>query len=81
MLRGRDRTSQADRYRKVAAEYKVLSEATADQFLQAYYLRIADDYSARVDREVRAFAAEGASGVARRGRRADTPLKGSPPRP
>jgi hypothetical protein len=81
MLRGSERGSQANRYRKVAAEYKGLSEATTDQFLRTYYLRIADDYSARVDREVRAFAAEGATCVARRRGRADTRLKRSAPRP
>jgi hypothetical protein len=57
MLRGSGRGSQADRYRKVAAEYKGLSDATADQFLRSYYLRIAGDYSARVGRKVQAFGA------------------------
>jgi hypothetical protein len=39
-----DRADRADRYRKVAAEYTGLSEATSDQFLRSYYLRIAEDY-------------------------------------
>jgi hypothetical protein len=39
-----DRADRADRYRKVAAEYTGLSEATPDQFLRSYYLRIAEDY-------------------------------------
>jgi hypothetical protein len=54
-----DRADRADRYRKVAAEYTGLSEATPDQFIRLYYLRIADDYIARVDRETPALAREG----------------------
>jgi hypothetical protein len=54
---------RADRYRKVAAEYTGLSKATPDQFLRAYYLRIADDYTARVDREVQALAKEGSAAL------------------
>jgi hypothetical protein len=37
-----DRAERADRYRKVAAEYTGLSEATPDQFLRSFYLRIAE---------------------------------------
>jgi hypothetical protein len=50
-------------YRKVAAEYKGLSEETADQFLRSYYRRIADDYMERVDREARALLREGSSAL------------------
>jgi hypothetical protein len=63
MLHGSDRRSRADRYRKVAAEYKGLSEETADQFLRSYYLRIADDYMERVDREVRALLSDGSAAL------------------
>jgi hypothetical protein len=41
-----DRAAKAERYRTVAAEYTGLSEATPDQFLRSYYLRIAEDYLA-----------------------------------
>jgi hypothetical protein len=63
MLHGSDRRSRADRYRTVAAEYKGLSEETADQFLRSYYLRIADDYMERVDREVRALLRDGSAAL------------------
>jgi hypothetical protein len=58
-----DRADRADRYRKVAAEYIGLSKATPDQFLRAYYLRIADDYMTRVNRETQALAREGSAAL------------------
>jgi hypothetical protein len=63
MFYGHDRGSRADRYRKVAAEYTALSAAADDQFLRLYYLRIADDYMARVDREARALGREGSAAL------------------
>jgi hypothetical protein len=57
-----DRAAMADRYRKVAAEYTGLSEATPDQFLRSYYLRIAEAYLVQVDREVRTSEREALAG-------------------
>jgi hypothetical protein len=53
-----DRADRADRYRKVAAEYTGLSEATPDQFLRSFYLRIAEDYQDQSLREMRALQRE-----------------------
>ena len=53
-----DRADRADRYRKVAAEYTGLSEATPDQFLRSYYLRIAEDYQDQSLLEMREFERE-----------------------
>jgi hypothetical protein len=53
-----DRANRADRYRKVAAEYTGLSEATPDQFLRSFYLRIAEDYIAQSQGELRALERE-----------------------
>jgi hypothetical protein len=53
-----DRATRADRYRKVAAEYTGLSEATPDQFLRSFYLRIAEDYLAQSQGELRALERE-----------------------
>ena len=67
-----DHGSMANRYRKVAAEYKGLSEATVDQFLRSYYLRVAEDYLVRSDGELRALKRESAA--------AASSLKGWPPK-
>jgi hypothetical protein len=53
-----DRADRADRYLKVAAEYTGLSEATPDQFLRSYYLRIAEDYQDQSQRELCALERE-----------------------
>jgi hypothetical protein len=53
-----DRANRADRYRKVAAEYTGLSEATPDQFLRSFYLRIAEDYLAQSQGELRTLEQE-----------------------
>jgi hypothetical protein len=53
-----DRAARADRYREVAAEYAGLSEATSDQFLRSYYLRIAEDYQDQSQRELWALERE-----------------------
>jgi hypothetical protein len=49
-----DRAAKAERYRTVAAEYTGMSEAAADPFLGSYYLRIAEDYLAQSQAELRA---------------------------
>jgi hypothetical protein len=48
-----DRADRAERYRKVAVEYTGLSEAATDPFLGSYYLRIAEDYLAQSQGEMR----------------------------
>jgi hypothetical protein len=53
-----DRADRVDRYRKVAVEYTGLSEATADQFLRSFYLRIAEDYQDQSLREMRELERE-----------------------
>jgi hypothetical protein len=53
-----DRGRRAARYKEVAAEYTGLSEATSDQFLRSYYLRIAEEYLARSQGELRALERE-----------------------
>ena len=53
-----DRADRADRYRKVATEYTGLSEATPDQFLRSFYLRIAEDYQDRSLLEMRELERE-----------------------
>jgi hypothetical protein len=53
-----DRAERADRYRKVAAEYTGLSEATPDQFLRSFYLRIAAIYQDRSLFEMRELQRE-----------------------
>jgi hypothetical protein len=53
-----DRSARADRYREVAVEYTRLSEATSDQFLRSYYLRIAEDYQDRSLLEMRELERE-----------------------
>jgi hypothetical protein len=59
MFRGTyDRADRADRYRRVAAEYTGLSEATPDQFLRSFYLRIAEDYQDQSLREMRELERE-----------------------
>jgi hypothetical protein len=58
MFRGAYRTARADRYRKVAAECSGLSEAATDPFLSSYYLRIAEDYLAQSQGELRALERE-----------------------
>jgi hypothetical protein len=42
----------------VAAEYSGLSEATPDQFLRSFYLRIAENYQDRSLREMRELERE-----------------------
>jgi hypothetical protein len=81
MLHGSDRRSKAERYRKVAAEYKGLAEAADDQFLRSYYLRIANDYMERVDREARALLSEGSAALPGAANEPKLHLKGSTPRP
>jgi hypothetical protein len=53
-----DRSARADCYREVAVEYTRLSEATSDQFLRSYYLRIAEDYQDRSLLEMRELERE-----------------------
>ena len=53
-----DRAAKANRYREVAAEYNSLSETTSDQFLRSYYLRIAEEYQAQSQGELRALERE-----------------------
>jgi hypothetical protein len=53
-----DRAARADRYREVAVEYTRLSEATSDQFLRSYYIRIAEDYQDQSQRELLALERE-----------------------
>jgi hypothetical protein len=53
-----DRAARADRYRAVAAEYTGMSEDAADPFLGSYYLRIAEDYLAQSQGELRALEQE-----------------------
>jgi hypothetical protein len=53
-----DRADRAERYRKVAAEYTGLSEAATDPFLGSYYLRIAEDYFAQSQGEMRVLERE-----------------------
>jgi hypothetical protein len=77
MFHGHDRGSRADRYRKVAAEYTALGEAADNQFLRAYYYRIADDYMARVNREVPELQREGSSALPGAADEPSSP-KGSP---
>jgi hypothetical protein len=72
-----DRGSRANRYRKVAAEYKGLSEATVDQFLRSYYLRIAEEYLVRSDGELRALTRESTAALTSAAA-ALSSLKGSP---
>jgi hypothetical protein len=59
-----DRAARAARYRRVVAEYTGLSEATADQFLRSYYLRIAEQYMVRIEPEVRALRQENFAALA-----------------
>jgi hypothetical protein len=59
-----DRTARADRYRKVAAEYAGMSEEAADPFLGSYYLRIAEDYLAQSQGELRASEREKVAALA-----------------
>jgi hypothetical protein len=53
-----DREKRADRYRKVAAEYAVLSKDASEPFLRSYYLRTAEEYLVRADGELRMSARE-----------------------
>jgi hypothetical protein len=65
MFRGTyDRAERAERYRKVAAEYAGLSEAATDPFLGSYYLRIAEDYLAQSQGELRALERESIAALA-----------------
>jgi hypothetical protein len=59
-----DRAARADRCRKVAAEYTGMSEAAADPFLGSYYLRIAEDYLAQSQGELRALERERVAALA-----------------
>jgi hypothetical protein len=59
-----DRAARADRYREVAVEYTGLSEATSDQFLRSYYLRIAEDYQDQSQRELWALEREQVNALA-----------------
>jgi hypothetical protein len=59
-----DRATKAERYRTVAAEYAGLSEAAADPFLGSYYLRIAEDYLAQSQAELRALEQERVTALA-----------------
>jgi hypothetical protein len=71
MFHGRyDRKKRAERYRKVAAEYAVLSTDTTDPILRSYYLRIAEDYFARAKRELTMLGREHLAGLTSA---ADTP--------
>jgi hypothetical protein len=53
-----DRAARAGRYREVAAEYTGMSEDAADPFLGSYYLRIAEEYLAQSQGELRALEQE-----------------------
>jgi hypothetical protein len=59
-----DRAVTADRYRKVASEYAELSKAAADPHLGSYYLRIAEDYLAQSQGELRALEQERVAALA-----------------
>jgi hypothetical protein len=59
-----DRAVRADRYPKVADEYAELSKATADQHLGSYYLRIAEDYLAQSQGELRVLEKERVAALA-----------------
>jgi hypothetical protein len=59
-----DRAERADRYRNVAAEYADLSKAATDPYLGSYYLRIAEDYLAQSQAELRALEQERVTGLA-----------------
>jgi hypothetical protein len=71
-----DRASRADRYRKVAAEYTSLSKDTTDSFLGSYYLRIAEEYADRSDRERRALQRESVTSLT-----SAAEIPSPPPRP
>jgi hypothetical protein len=59
-----NRANTADRYRQIAAEYAGLSQDTTDPFLRPYYLRIAEDYLAQSQAELRALEQERVTGLA-----------------
>jgi hypothetical protein len=59
-----DRTTRAERYRKVAAEYAGLAEAAAEPFRRSYYLRIAEDYQDQSQRELCALERERVAALA-----------------
>jgi hypothetical protein len=59
-----DRAARANRYRSVTAEYTGLSRAATNPSLGSYYLRIAEDYLAQSQAELRALEQERVTALA-----------------